>query len=57
MSKKLCRTCENWDGRYCHDPYNGSVVEMKKGDVTICGLYSQGEKRKRKDKKEVKKNA
>lgn len=40
MSKKLCRTCENWDGRYCHDPYDGTVVEMKYGDVTLCGLYS-----------------
>lgn len=40
MSKKLCCTCENWDGRYCHDPYDGMVVEMKYGDVTLCGLYS-----------------
>lgn len=50
MNKKLCRTCVNWDGRYCHDPYDGTVVEMKYGDVTLCGLYSpnpDGRKTKR----------
>ena len=61
MSKKLCPSCINWDGRYCHDPYDGAMVEMKKGDATLCGLYSpnpDGKKVKRcKSKENTQKNS